>query len=264
MYAFDYVKPSSVDQASTLLSDDEDAKLLAGGMSFLPAMKLRLAQPSKVIDLNALPELREIKEEAGGLTIGAMATHGAVAYSPLVEKTIPGLAHMVQDIGDAQVKNRGTIGGSVANNDPAADYPAAVVGLKATIRTNRRELSGEDFFTGMFETALEPGEIITSLHFPKPVACGYGKFRNPASRYAIVGVFIARLDDDVRVTVVGAGPVVFRATAIEDALKASFTPEALDSVRISPEGLSSDIHAAADYRAHLVTVMAKRALSLMA
>lgn len=260
MYAFDYVRPKSVDEVASLLTEDDDAKILAGGMSFLPTMKLRLAQPSKVIDLNALKDLREIKEEANGITIGAMATHGAVAYSPLVKRVIPGLAHMVEDIGDAQVKNRGTIGGSIANNDPAADYPAAVVALGATIRTNRREIDGEAFFTGMFETALEQGEIITAVHFPKPESCAYAKFRNPASRFALVGVFIAKRSDGIRVTVAGAGPVVFRVPAIEEALTKDFRAAAIDAVEVSADGLNSDIHAAADYRAHLIKVMAKRAL----
>ncbi|MDX6748864.1 xanthine dehydrogenase family protein subunit M [Geminicoccaceae bacterium 1502E] len=260
MYSFEYHRPGSVAEAAQLLTGNEDAKLLAGGMTYIPTLKQRLAQPSAVIDLGGIAELKGIKEEAGGLTIGAMTTHGEVASSAAVRQAIPALAALASNIGDAQVRNRGTIGGSISNNDPAADYPAALVALGATVRTSKRELAAEDFFTGMFETALEEDEILTAVHLPKPEKAAYSKFANPASRYAIVGVFVARTAGGVRVAVTGAGPAVFRATEMEQALGGNFSAAALDNVTVAADALNSDIHASADYRAHLVKVMAKRAV----
>ncbi|MDF1585015.1 FAD binding domain-containing protein [Marinimicrococcus flavescens] len=260
MYSFEYHRPGSVAEAAQLLTGNEDAKLLAGGMTYIPTLKQRLAQPSAVIDLGGIAELKGIKEEAGGLTIGAMTTHGEVASSAAVRQAIPALAALASNIGDAQVRNRGTIGGSISNNDPAADYPAALVALGATVRTSKRELAAEDFFTGMFETALEEDEILTAVHVPKPEKAAYSKFANPASRYAIVGVFVARTSAGVRVAVTGAGPAVFRATEMEQALAGNFSAAALDNVTVAADALNSDIHASAEYRAHLVKVMAKRAV----
>lgn len=260
MYSFEYHKPASVAEAARLLAGSEDAKLLAGGMTYIPTLKQRLAQPTAVIDLNGIGELRGVKEEAGGLTIGAMTTHGEVASSATVQQVIPALAALAGNIGDAQVRNRGTIGGSISNNDPAADYPAALVALGATVRTSKRELSAEDFFTGMFETALEEDEIVTAVHFPKPARAAYAKFANPASRYAVVGVFVAQTGSGVRVAVTGAGPCVFRASEMEQALSGSFAASALDDLTVDAGELNSDIHASADYRAHLVKVMARRAV----
>jgi carbon-monoxide dehydrogenase medium subunit len=261
MYGFDYHRPGSVAEAAALLTRGEDAKLLAGGQTLIPTLKQRLAQPSDLVDLGRIPELKGIAEEAGGITIGAMTTHAEVASSPVVARVIPALAHLAGLIGDRQVRSRGTIGGSICNNDPAADYPAALVGLGATVRTSRREIAAEDFFTGMFETALEPDEIVVAVHFPKPDRAGYAKFRNPASRYAMVGVFVAQRGAEVRVAVTGAGPCVFRAAAMEEALAKGFDAAALDGVVIDADGLNSDIHASAEYRAHLVGVMAKRAVA---
>ncbi len=264
MYAFEYHRPTTLSEAAALLSQKPDAKLLAGGHTLLPTMKQRLAQPSDLIDLSQIQELKGISEEGGALVIGAMTRHGEVERSELVRRTIPALADLAGRIGDPQVRNRGTIGGSLANNDPAADWPAAVLGLGARIRTNRREIAADDFFTGMFETALGEDEIITQVVFPKPQQAAYAKFPNPASRYAIVGVFVARTDQGIRVAVTGAGPCVFRAGEIEAALARDFSPQAVDGVEIDPADLNSDIHASADYRAHLVKVMTKRALAQLA
>lgn len=261
MYSFEYHHPSSVTEAASLLGRSEDAKLLAGGQTLIPTLKQRLAQPSDIIDLGRIPDIRGIREEAGGLTIGAMTPHAEVASSETVGRVIPALAALALGIGDRQVRNRGTIGGSICNNDPSADYPSALVALGATVRTDKREISAEDFFTGMFETALEAGEIVTAVHFPKPGRAAYAKFPNPASRYAVVGVFVAETGGAVRVAVTGAGPVVFRATAMEEALSRSFTADALDGVEVPSDELNSDIHAGARYRAHLIKVMAKRAVA---
>ena len=264
MYAFEYHRPSTLAEAAQLLASRPEAKLLAGGHTLLPTLKQRLAQPSDLVDLSAIAELRGIREEGDGLTLGATVRHGEVEGSDLVRRVIPALAELAAEIGDPQVRNRGTIGGSIANNDPAADWPAGLLGLGATVRTNRREIAADDFFTGMFETALEEDEIITAVHFPRPEKAAYAKFPNPASRYAIVGVFVARTANGVRVAVTGAGPCVFRADEIERALSADFSPQALDGVAISPDDLNSDIHASAEYRAHLVKVMARRAVARIA
>jgi carbon-monoxide dehydrogenase medium subunit len=262
MYNFNYHRPSSVSEAVGLIS--EDAKILAGGQSLLPTMKLRLAQPSDMIDLGAVPDLSDISVEGSTVTIGATATHASVAASQAVAGAIPALAKLASGIGDAQVRNMGTIGGSVANSDPAADYPAAVLGLGATIHTNSRTIAADDFFTGIFETALAENEIITKVSFPVPQAAAYIKFVNPASRFAIVGVFVARTADGVRVAVTGAGPSVFRVPEMEAALNGNFSASALDGISIATDELNSDLHATAEYRGHLVTVMAKRAVQAAA
>ncbi len=262
MYAFTYHKPTSVAAAAALAAGNADAKLLAGGMTLLPTMKQRLASPSDIIDMGKLDDLRGIKVDAKGVTIGAMTRHADVATSAEVAKAIPALAALAGGIGDPAVRNRGTLGGSVANNDPAADYPAACLALGATITTNKRALKADDFFTGLFETALQDGEIVTSVTFPKPEKAAYQKFRNPASRYAIVGVFVAKTGADVRVAVTGAGSSgVFRQKEFEAALKGNFSAAALDGKAQAASGLNSDIHADAEYRAHLIGVMTKRAVT---
>jgi aerobic carbon-monoxide dehydrogenase medium subunit len=260
MYAFEYHRPTSLSEVTSLLGSRPEAKLLAGGHTLIPTLKQRLAQPTDLIDLGGVQELKGIREEGGGLVIGAMTTHGEVMRSDVVRRVIPGLADLAGWVGDAQVKNLGTIGGSIANNDPAADYPAAVVGLKATVKTNQREIPGDDFFPGMFETALEEGEIITAVIFPKPERCAYMKFPNPASRYAIVGVMVAQTGGETRVAVTGAGPSVFRLRDFEQALASNFSPDAIKDLSVPSDNLNSDIHASAEYRAHLVKVMAQRAV----
>ena len=261
MYDFTYRKASSVDDAVNAFGAAADPSYMSGGMTLIPTLKLRLANPSDVIDLGDLGDLAGIDIGSGTVTVGAMTRHHQVATSKEAAEAIPGLARLASGIGDPAVRYRGTIGGSIANNDPAADYPAAVVGLGATVRTNKREIAGDDFFTAMFETALEPGEIVTSVVFPIVDSSAYMKFPNPASRYAIVGVFVSQGNDGVRVAVTGAGPCVFRVTEMENALAGVFTPEAVESISISDDGLNSDIHASAEYRAHLVTIMAKRAVA---
>jgi aerobic carbon-monoxide dehydrogenase medium subunit len=230
----------------------------------LPTLKLRLAKPSQLIDLAAVPGLAGITEEGDAVVIGAMTRHVEVNRSDVVKRGIPALAAMAGMIGDPAVRNRGTIGGSISNNDPAADYPAALVALNAGVRTNQREIAADQFFTGMFETALQPGEIVTAVRFPKVAQANYQKFRNPASRYAIVGVFVAKTPAGVRVAVTGAGPSVFRVPAMESALAGNFSPDAIKDIQIPDSGLNSDIHASAEYRAHLVNVMARRAVAACA
>ena len=263
MYEFDYSRPTSIDEIARLLGD-ADAKLVAGGMTLVPTLKMRLAKPSQLIDLGAIAALKGISEEGDGIVIGAMTRHADVNRSEVVKRAIPALAAMAGMIGDPAVRNRGTIGGSIANNDPAADYPAAIVALNATVRTNKREIAGDSFFTGVFETALEEGEIVTAVRFPKVASANYQKFRNPASRYAIVGVFVARTPAGVRVAVTGAGACVFRVPEMEAALARSFTPDAIKDIQIPDGDLNSDIHASAEYRAHLVNVMARRAVAACA
>ena len=263
MYAFDYHRPSTVSDATALLSAHADAKFLAGGQTLLPAMKLRLASPSDLVDLSGLRgTLSFIRRDGDRIVIGAMTRHGEIATSELLQGAIPALAGMAAIVGDPAVRARGTMGGSLANNDPAADYPAAALALGATIVTDRREIGADDYFQGLFETALEEGEMITAIAWPIPKRAGYEKFRNPASRYAMVGVLVAeRADGEVRVTVTGAGASgVFRATEFEAALKTDFSEAAIANVQASPEGLNSDTHAAAAYRAHLIGVMARRAV----
>ena len=258
MHAFKYHRPSSVNDASALAKGD--ARLLAGGQSLVQAMKLRLSSPTDLIDLGTIKDLAGIKVSASEVTIGAMTRHAEVANSVEVKKAIPALAALAGLIGDRQVRAMGTIGGSLANNDPAADYPAAVLGLGATITTNKRKIAADDFFKGMFETALQAGEIITSVSFPVPKRAAYTQFKNQASRFAIVGVFVTDSASGTRVAVTGAGPSVFRQKDMEKALSAKFAPESAAGVKQSAANLNSDLHASAEYRAHLVTVMAKRAV----
>lgn len=260
MYDFDYHRPVSLDEAAALLVADGDRKLLAGGMSLIPSLKLRLARYSGLVDLGSLQNLKGIRRDGNTLVIGAMTPHVAVAACAEVQSSIPALAILAEGIGDPLVRNRGTLGGSIANADPAADYPAGVVGLGATVSTNKREIGGDEFFSGLFETALRPGEIVTAVRFPIPQKAGYAKLRQPASRFAIVGVFVAKTGNGVRVAVTGAGPSVFRVREAEAALAKRFEPSALDGIEIKADGLSSDIHASAEYRAHGLVVMAKRAV----
>ena len=261
MYAFNYSNAAGVTDAAAKLGANPEAKLLAGGQTLLAAMKLRLASPSELIDLSGIADLAGIKTEGGAIVIGAMTRHAEVARSAEVNKSVPALAKLAGGIGDRMVRNMGTLGGSLATNDPAADYPAAVLGLGATVHTNQRKISGDSFFTGMYGTALEASEIITSVSFPVPKRAGYVKFPNPASRYAMVGVFVSETAAGIRVAVTGAGPCVFRVPAMEKALAAKFAPESVANVSIAPDDLSSDMHGSAEYRAHLVTVIAKRAVA---
>ncbi|SEG15120.1 FAD binding domain-containing protein [Bosea lathyri] len=262
MYAFTYHRPATARQAAGLLAKKEDAKILAGGHTLLPTMKQRLASPSALIDLGACADLKGIVRKGRNVVIGAMTTHAEVAESAIVQEAIPGLAWLASHIGDPHVRHRGTIGGSVANNDPAADYPAALLALDATIVTNTRKLGAEEFFTGLYETALEEGEIITRISFPIVSKASYAKFRNPASRYALVGVFVAKRGSDVRVAVTGAGESgVFRWPEAEAALKARFAPKSLDGLKATAKGINGDMHADPEYRAHLIGVMAKEAVA---
>ena len=260
MYAFEYHRPNTVAEAVSLLQGTSEPKLLAGGHTLIPTLKQRLASPSDIIDLGAIAELKGIREDGDRLIIGALTTYSEVVESATARNAIPALAQLASHIGDSQVRNRGTIGGSIANNDPASDYPAAVLGLNATVRTNQREIAADDFFLGMFETALGDDEVITEVSFPKPARAGYMKFPNPASRYAIVGVMVAQTGGQTRVAVTGAGPCVFRLPDFERALASDFSPGVLDRLSVSATDLNSDIHASAEYRAHLVKVMAKRAV----
>jgi aerobic carbon-monoxide dehydrogenase medium subunit len=260
MYEFNYHRATSVADAAAKLAAASDAKLLAGGQTLIAALKLRLASPSDLVDLRGVAELRGIKKDGDSISIGAMTTHADVASSKDVLKAVPALANLAASIGDPMVRNMGTLGGSVANNDPAADYPAGILGLGATLHTNKRKIAADDFFTGMYQTALQPGEIITSISFPLPKRAGYAKFKNPASRYAIVGVFVAETAKGVRVAVTGAGPCVFRVAAMEKALGSKFSADAVANIKVAAAGLNSDMHAGAEYRAHLVTVMARRAV----
>lgn len=258
MHAFQYHRPSSVNDASALMKGE--ARLLAGGQSLVQAMKLRLSSPSALVDLGTIKDLAGIKAGGSEITIGAMTRHAEVAHSADVKKAIPALAALAGMIGDRQVRAMGTLGGALANNDPAADYPAAVLGLGATITTNKRKIAADDFFKGLYETALQAGEIITAVSFPVPRRAGYAKFKNQASRFAIVGVFVCDAASGTRVAVTGAGACVFRQKDMEKALAAKFDPASVAGVKQTAQGLNSDLHASADYRAHLVTVMAKRAV----
>jgi aerobic carbon-monoxide dehydrogenase medium subunit len=261
MYAFEYHRPQSLSGAVADLAKP-DAKALAGGMTLLPTMKQRLASPAALIDLKSVPDLANIVREGDNLLIGAMTRHVDVARSNVVQAAIPALASLAGGIGDPHVRNMGTIGGSLANNDPSADYPAAALALGATIVTNKRRIGAADYFTGLFETALETGELITQVSFPIPQRAAYVKFPNPASRYALVGVFVAKTAGGARVAVTGAGQNgVFRLSEFESALNANFAPAALDGMSVPADGLNSDLHADADYRAHLIGVMARRAVA---
>ena len=261
MHAFEYHRPSSTKDAIALGSKKDEGKYLAGGQSLVQAMKLRLSSPSDLIDLGTIKELSGIKASGNAVEIGAMTRHADVAGSPEVKKAIPALAALAGIIGDRQVRHMGTLGGSIANNDPAADYPAAVLGLGATVITNKRKIEADNYFKGLYETALEPSELITSVSFPVPKRAAYMKFKNPASRFALVGVFVADFGGGkVRVAVTGAGPSVFRQAEMEKALAAKFAPEAVANIKVKPDGLNNDLHASPEYRAHLITVMAKRAV----
>ena len=260
MHAFNYHRPANVNDAAALAAKNAEAKILAGGQSLVQAMKLRLSAPSDLVDLGMIKELSGIKSDGKSVTIGAMTRHAEVAGSADVKKAIPALAALAGLIGDRQVRNMGTLGGSIANSDPAADYPAAVLGLGATITTTKGTHAADKFFKGLYETALKPGEIITSVSFPIPKRAGYMKFKNQASRFAIVGVFVADMGNGVRVAVTGAGPCVLRLAEMEKALGAKFAPESVAGLKVKADGLNSDLHASAEYRAHLITVMAKRAV----
>lgn len=262
MYDFNYVRPNSLAEVEkALAAAGEDGKLLAGGQTLLPTLKQRLARPEQVIDLSGVAELKGIKVDGKTVTVGATTPHDDVARSAEVRKAIPALAHLAAHIGDPQVRSRGTIGGSIANSDPAADYPAAVLGLGATVVTNKRSIAADDFFKGIFTTALEDGEIVKAVSFPVPEKAAYAKFDQPASRFALVGVFVAKTANGVRVAVTGAGPCAFRVAEMEQKLSSNFAPEAIDGVKIPADGLNADIHGSAEYRAHLVGVMARRAVA---
>ncbi|MGH6625693.1 MAG: FAD binding domain-containing protein [Burkholderiaceae bacterium] len=259
MYAFTFERPSTIAEAARLAAGG--AKLLAGGQTLLASMKLRLSSPETLVDLSGIKELAGIRRQGNALVIGAMTRHADVAASAEVRAAIPALAALAAHIGDKQVRNMGTIGGSLANNDPAADYPAAVLGLGATVITTQRSIAADDFFTGMFSTALDEGELITAVSFPICKRAAYQKFNQPASRFALAGVLVAQLDAGVRVAVTGAGNSVFRHTGLEDALNQSFTPAAAAAVAIDATDLNSDLHASAAYRANLISVLAQRAVA---
>jgi aerobic carbon-monoxide dehydrogenase medium subunit len=262
MYNFTYHRPTGLRQAGNMLTKLEDAKLLAGGQTLIPVMKQRLASPANIIDLNKIDGLAGVELKGRSLVIGAMTRHVDVANSDVVKTNLPALAELAEMVGDPHVRHRGTLGGSIANNDPNADYPAACLGLGATIITTKRRIPADDFFKGMFETALEPDEIITKVNFPLAKKAGYIKFRNPASRFALVGVFVSKRGSEIRVAVTGAGASgVFRVASFEEALKKRFAPKSLDGLTVPATGLASDIHGSAEYRAHLIGVLAKRAVA---
>jgi carbon-monoxide dehydrogenase medium subunit len=259
MQAFAYERPASVADAARAAAVD-GAKLIAGGQTLLSSMKLGLAAPETLVDLADIAELKGITVAGGVVKIGAATTHAAVAGNAEVQAAIPALAELAGNIGDRQVRNRGTIGGSLANNDPAACYPAAVLGLGATVHTNTRSIAADDFFTGMFETALAEGEVITAVSFPVPEKAGWQKFKQPASRFSIVGVFVSKGSQGVRVAVTGAGPCVFRATELEARLAGNWSAAALAGATVSADGLNGDLHGSAEYRAALIPVLAGRAV----
>jgi carbon-monoxide dehydrogenase medium subunit len=259
MYAFDYKRPASVNDAKAALGSD--ARYLAGGQSLIQAMKLRLSQSETLVDLGAIPDLKTIRMDGANLVIGAMATHASVASNADVRKACPALAELAGGIGDPMVRNMGTIGGSIANADPAACYPAGVMALNATIHTNQRTIPADSFFSGLYETALQPGEMITAVSFPPAQKAAYVKYRQPASRFALVGVFVAQTAGGVRVGVTGAKGHAFRATEIETALAKSFTPEAAKAVKMPTTDINSDMHGSAEYRAAMISVMASRAVA---
>ena len=262
MYDFNYHRATSLESAAEICSQSEDPVYLAGGMTLIPTLKQRLAMPTDVIDLSGVDGLSDVKQSAEMLTIGSMPTHAAVAANSVVSSIIPALSALAGGIGDPHVRNKGTIGGSVANNDPAADYPAALVGLDGIVVTPQREIPAEEFFVGMFETSLVEGELISHVRFSIPDRAAYMKFANPASRYAIVGVMVAKFPGQIRVAVTGAGPAVFRSAEMEQALASEFSPGAIDGVTVAPDELNSDIHAGQEYRANLVRVMAARAVEI--
>lgn len=259
MYSFRYHRAASIEEAKELHTTSDEGAYLAGGMTLIPTLKQRLADVDDVIDLGGIESLKGVMTSGTSMKVGGMAVHNEVAANA----TIDALRHLASGIGDPQVRNRGTIGGSIANNDPAADYPAAVLGLNATIHTNGRMIGADDFFTGMFDTALSDGEIVTAVEFPMPSRAAYVKFPNPASRYAVVGVMVSETNGNVRVAVTGAGTCVFRASAMEEALTSDFAAESISGISIDSSSFNSDIHASAEYRAHLVGVMAQRAVSII-
>ena len=261
MNQLQYHRPASLAEASKLLAASAEGRLLAGGQSLIASMKLGLLQPSALVDLSRVAELRGIRVDAGSVRIGAMTTHGEIAASADVRRAIPALADLAEGIGDRAVRAMGTIGGSLANSDPAACWPAAVLGLGATIQTDRRTIPADGFFEGLYETALAPGEIVAAVSFPIPAKAAYEKFRQPASRFALVGVFVSQGASGVRVAVTGAGPCVFRVAALEAALAAKWVPASCQGVSVEARGLSNDLHASAEYRAHLIPVLAGRAVA---
>jgi carbon-monoxide dehydrogenase medium subunit len=260
MRDFTYHRPKTLDEAGVLLSAEE-SRPMSGGMSLLPSMKLRLSEWSHIVDLAAVPGLAGLSEEGGMIVIGARTTHAQVANSKLVQERLPALAELAEGIGDPLVRNRGTIGGSIANADPAADYPSAVLALRATIVTSRREIAGDAFFMGLFETALEPGEIITAVRFKKPGRAAYKKYRHPASRFAVVGAFVAEFQDEVRVAVTGAASHAFRIPEFESSLRDSFSVASIETTNPMLPAMNSDLFASAEYRAHLVVEMVIRAVT---
>jgi carbon-monoxide dehydrogenase medium subunit len=261
-YPTEYKRPASLDEATRMLAENPDARPVAGGQSLIAAMKLRLSAPTALVDLNALDGLSSIEIHADRVVLGAMTRHAVVARSADVAHAIPALAALAAGIGDRQVRNMGTMGGSVANNDPAADYPSAVLALDSTVTTTSRNIASDDFFLGLYETALEPGELITSIAFRIPSRAAYIKFKNPASRFATVGLFLADFGSSVRLVITGAGAGVFRTTEMERALEKNFEPRALDDLHVPAERLNSDIHASAEYRSHLISALAKRAVQV--
>lgn len=261
MSSVHYHRPASAAEAVKLLAQHGDDKLLAGGQSMLPSVKLGLLAPDGYIDLGGIPDLQGICVEGNHVVIGAMTSHSTVAASKDVQRMIPALADLAGHIGDRAVRNRGTLGGSLAHSDPAACYPAAVLGLGATIHTHSRKIAADDYFKGLFETALQPGELITAVSFPAPKKAAWQKFKQPASRFSIVGVFVAQTASGVRVAVTGAGACAFRVKALEDRLGAKWAPDSCDGVTVPAAGLSSDLHGSAEYRAHLIPVLAKRAVA---
>jgi carbon-monoxide dehydrogenase medium subunit len=264
MKDFQFHRPTTIKDAVALVHGRDGAKFLAGGQSLLPVLKLELAEPSDVVSLGAIQELRDIRVDGDKLLVGALVTHDEVSRSPEVHKAIPGLAALAAGIGDAQVRNRGTLGGSVAHADPSADYPAALLGLGATVITDQRSIAADDFFTGLFATALAHGELVTAVAFPIPKRSAYVKFAHRASKYALVGVFIAETAHGVRVAVTGAANQVFRASAYEAALASHMAPGALDGIAMPDADLNGDAEASAEYRAHLIGVMARRAVAALA
>jgi carbon-monoxide dehydrogenase medium subunit len=258
MYSFDYQRPA--DRKGALAALQGDARFLAGGQSLVQAMRLRMSQSERLVDLGGIADLKGIRVDGGSVVVGAMTTHAAVAASPEIRKALPALAELAGGIGDPMVRNQGTIGGSIANADPAADYPAALLALGATVQTDRRSIAADQFFTGVYETALASGELVTAVSFPLAQQAAYAKLRQPASRFAVVGVFVAKAADGVRVAVTGAKGSVFRAKALEEALSTSFTPAAAKAVQLPAADMNADLHASAEYRAAMVSVMAARAV----
>ena len=261
MNAFEFHRPASVADASKAILSSEDGRFIAGGQSLLPTMKFGLSAPADLVALAAISELSGIRVQGASLRIGAMTTHASVAASDDVKHSIPALAQLADGIGDPAVRSRGTIGGSLGLNDPAACYPTAVLGLGASIQTDRRSIAADDFFKGLYTTALEPGELITAVEFPIPEKAAWVKFKQPASRFSLVGVFVSKTAAGVRVAVTGAGPCVFRVPALEAALSKSWSSAACEGIRVSADGLNSDLHASAAYRAHLIGVLCKRAVA---